>query len=253
MEDLQLSAPVNLRDLGGIPVAGGVVRRGLVIRADDLSLTPREDAEALIADGLAAVIDLRTASEVHNTGRGVFGELPVAYHHLSLMSPLGGRGEGAQVDVSDPVFMGGIYADILETAAARIVTALAVLAVTPGATAFHCSAGKDRTGVLAAAFLLTLGASDEDVVADYALTGRNSEAIGQRLRPVLAAILAEHNVKNTMTAAAGEQYFSGVAMETMLDILRRRHGDPLQPLRGAGLTDELVETLRRRAVVDPAD
>ena len=107
--------------------------------------------------------------------------------------------------------------------------------------------------MLAAAFLLTLGASDDAVVADYAVTGRNSAAIGQRLRPVLAAILAEHGIRNVMTAAAGQQQFSGLAMETMLATLRRRHGDPLQPLREAGLSDRLVETLRGRAVVDAAD
>lgn len=250
-ESLELSAPANLRDLGGIPAAGGVVRRGVAIRADDLSLTPREDAEALIAGGLGAVIDLRTAAEVRNTGRGVFGELPVAYHHLSLMSALGTRGPGARIDPRDPVSMGGMYADVYETAADRIVTALAVLALNPGATAFHCAGGKDRTGVLAAAFLLALGAADDDIVADYTLTGDNTEAIRRRLRPVLAGVLAEHGIGNAMTAAAGEQQFSGVAMETMLATLRDRHGDPLQPLREAGLSDGLVEMLRRRAV-DPA-
>src|SRR5690242_2671173 len=99
-----LSAPANLRDLGGIPAADGVVRRGVAIRADDLSLTPREDAEALVDAGLAAVIDLRTPGEVRNTGRGVFGELPVAYHHLPLMPGLRPTaGPGAGVDPRDPV------------------------------------------------------------------------------------------------------------------------------------------------------
>lgn len=243
-----LSAPANLRDLGGIPAAGGTVRRGVAIRADDLSLTPRADAETLVADGLGAVIDLRTPAEVRNTGRGVFGELPVAYHHLSLMSALGRHGQAARVDPRDPVAMGGLYADIWETAADRIVTALAVVALTPGATAFHCSAGKDRTGVLAAAFLLALGVAEEDVVADYVLTGANTGAIGRRLRPVMAAVLAEHGIRDTATAAAAEEQFSGAAMETMLAALRARHGDPLAPLRAAGLTGGLVELLRRRAV-----
>jgi protein-tyrosine phosphatase len=252
IENLPLSAPANLRDLGGIPAAGGVVRRGVAIRADDLSLTPLADAEALIAEGLGAVIDLRTSAEVRNTGRGVFGELPVAYHHLSLMSALGTRGPGARVDPHDPVAMGGLYADIYDAAAERIVTSLAILALTPGATAFHCSAGRDRTGVLAAAFLLALGAADEDIVADYALTGANSAAIGARLQPVLAPILAEHGIQNVMTeAAAKEVRFSGEAMETMLATLRARHGDPLRPLREAGLTEGLVETLRLRAL-EPA-
>ncbi|SEP22393.1 tyrosine-protein phosphatase [Trujillonella endophytica] len=252
-ENLTLSAPANLRDLGGIPAVGGTVRRGVAIRADDLSLTPREDAETLIADGLAAVIDLRTPGEVRNTGRGVFGELPVAYHHLPLMPglrPTAGPGSG--VDPRDPVGMGGMYADLFSTAAGQIVTALAVLAVTPGATAFHCSAGKDRTGVLAAAFLLALGADDDDVVADYAVTGTNIAAVGRRLQPLMGAILASHGVnRNTFTRSAIGQDFSAVAMETALATLRQRHGDPLRPLREAGLGDELVAMLRRRAV-DPA-
>jgi protein-tyrosine phosphatase len=248
-----LSAPVNLRDLGGIPVAAGVVRRGVAIRADDLSLTPRSDAETLIADGLAAVIDLRTPAEVRNTGRGVFADLPVDYHHLSLMSALGARGQAARVDPRNPVAMGGLYADLFSTAAGRIVTALAILAVAPGATAFHCSAGKDRTGVVAAAFLLALGAEDDHIVADYALTGANSEAIGVRLRPVLRRVLADHGIGNAMTESATEDRFSGRAMETALTTLRARHGDPLAPLRAAGLSDALVETLRRRAVVAASD
>ena len=125
IEDLALSSPVNLRDLGGIPAQGGVVRRGVAIRADDLSLTPREDAEALIAAGLAAIVDLRTPAEVRNTGRGVFADLPVDYHHLSLMSALGKRSEAARVDPRDPLAMGGLYADLFSTASSRIVTTLA--------------------------------------------------------------------------------------------------------------------------------
>ncbi len=247
-EHLTLSAPANLRDLGGIPAAGGMVRTGVAIRADDLSLIPREDAEALIAGGLGAVIDLRTSAEVRNTGRGVLADLPVAYHHLSLMTALGVRGPGARVDPRDPVAMGGLYADIYATAADKIVTSLAILALTPRATAFHCSAGKDRTGVLAAAFLLALGAEDDAIVADYALTGDNSEAIRKRLRPVLRRVLSEHGIADAMTESAKEERFSGIAMETMLATLRERHGDPLQPLRDAGLTEGLVDTLRRRAV-----
>ena len=42
----------------------------------------------------------------------------------------------------------------------------------PGAlpAVFHCAAGKDRTGILAGLLLSSLGVSDDDVVADYALT-----------------------------------------------------------------------------------
>jgi protein-tyrosine phosphatase len=106
--------------------------------------------------------------------------------------------------------------------------------------------------VVAAAFLLALGTTDDEIVADYALTGANTEAIGNRLRPVLAAVLADHGIRNAMAAAATEEQFSGAAMETALRTLRDRHGDPLAPLRAAGLSDGLIEALHRRAVA-PGD
>lgn len=73
--------------------------------------------------------------------------------------------------------MGYAYADMVDRSAAEIVTALGIIAHAPGATAFHCAAGRDRTGVLAAMLLLALGASDEDIVADYARTDENLAAI----------------------------------------------------------------------------
>ena len=42
---------------------------------------------------------------------------------------------------------------------------------------FHCTSGKDRTGVVAALVLTLLGVSREDVVADFALTARATERL----------------------------------------------------------------------------
>jgi protein-tyrosine phosphatase len=73
--------------------------------------------------------------------------------------------------------------------------------------------------------------------------------VDRRFQPLMGAILASHGVdRNTFTRAAIGQDFSAVAMETALAGLRERHGDPLQPLREAGLGPELVAMLRRRAV-----
>lgn len=84
----------------------------------------------------------------------------------------------------DHVQMGEMYARMVESAAPQLATAVTVLALAPGATAFHCAAGRDRTGVLAALVLLALGASDDDLVADYARTDPNMPAIRQRMKPV---------------------------------------------------------------------
>ncbi|WP_309069838.1 tyrosine-protein phosphatase, partial [Microbacterium sp.] len=85
---LERSAPVNLRDLGGTPVAGGTVRPGFAIRADDLSYVTDEVAVELVDAGLTSVIDLRSNFETRITGRGPLADHAVTYHHVSLLGDI---------------------------------------------------------------------------------------------------------------------------------------------------------------------
>ncbi|WP_309127353.1 tyrosine-protein phosphatase [Microbacterium sp.] len=245
---LVLSAPVNLRDLGGIPIAGGVLREGLAIRADDLAYVPVDVAEQLVTDGLTAIIDLRSPLEVAVTGRGALAEHPIAYHHLPLIADVSRSMEDGP-SLSHEA-MGRMYLRMVEVAAPQLVTALNVIAYTPGAAAFHCAAGRDRTGVLAAMLLLALGAADDDIVDDYARTGDNMVAIMQRTAPAMGAMWKALG----FDASALEKSSSllegsmEVSMRILLDTLRERHGDPLSPLRAAGLSDDTVARLRARAL-----
>ncbi|GAA1181089.1 tyrosine-protein phosphatase [Nesterenkonia xinjiangensis] len=247
--ELTLSAPVNLRDLGGIHTAGGTVAAGFAIRADDLSMADAASATDLVDAGLTAIIDLRSHHEVHLTGRGPLGEMPVAYHHLPLMTSLGPAGEADPTDITDQSTFGRMYIRMYEGSAPRIVAALAVMATSPGATVFHCAAGQDRTGVLAASLLLALGASHETIVEDYTRTGANSQAIMDRLAPVMGPLMARHGYDLQQAArAATRTEFSPAPMEGLLQHLERTYTDPLEPLRAAGLSDGVLSTLRQRAL-----
>lgn len=246
---LVLSAPVNLRDLGGIPIDGGVLRAGLAIRTDDLAYVTDEVARELVDGGLTAIIDLRSPLEVSVTGRGPLGEHPVAYHHLPLIADVGQSMDGEQPSLTHEA-MGVMYLRMVEGAAPQLVTALNVMAHTPGATAFHCAAGRDRTGVLAAMLLLALGAADDDIVADYARTGDNMVAIMARTAPVMGAMwkalgFDADAVEKTSSLLEGSM---DVSMRSLLDTLRAQHGDPLAPLRAAGLSDVTIARLRERAL-----
>ncbi|PPL14431.1 tyrosine-protein phosphatase [Microterricola pindariensis] len=246
--DIVLSAPVNLRDLGGIPVGDGSVRPGLAIRADDLSTITADAAAELVANGLAAVIDLRTPLEVALTGRGPLAGHAVAYHHLPLLASVA-DGMPKEAQSFTPEAMGQMYLAMVERAAPQLVTALGIIAFTPGSTAFHCAAGRDRTGVLAALLLLILGADDEDIVADYASTGPNMPAIMERTRPVMGAMMARLGIDfNGASAASLTEQPMHPSMRVLLAGLRERHGDPLAPLRAAGLGDDTVARLRSRAL-----
>jgi len=246
--DLELSAPVNLRDLGGIKIAGGKLRKNLVIRTDDIAYATQEIADNLVEGGLSAVIDLRSPAEVSLTGRGPLAEFPVAYHNLPLISDVSKSTPKSEEGFTHES-MGKMYLEMVENSAAHLVTALNIIAYSPGATAFHCAAGRDRTGVVAAMLLLALGACDEDIVADYALTGANMDAIMERNRPIMGAMWKALGVEvpqpDTSALLRGGMEES---MEMLLGELRERHGDPLLPLRKAGLSEATVQRLHQRAV-----
>lgn len=245
LENLPLTAPVNLRDLGGIPVAGGVVKPGFAIRTDDLSTADQDTATDLVDQGLTTVIDLRSHAEVSLTGRGPLAALPVTYHHVPFMASIAEATE----DALDQSTFETLYIRMFENAAPRIVQALAIIATSPGAAAFHCAAGQDRTGVLAASLLKVLGADDEAIVEDYVRTGQNSDAIMSRLAPVMGPLMAAHGIELEEAAkAATRSEFSPAPMRGLLAHLAGTYADPIEPLRAAGLTTGLIETLRERAV-----
>ena len=143
-----------------------------------------------------------------------------------------------------------MYVHMVEGAAPQLVTALNIIAYTPGTTAFHCAAGRDRTGVLAAMLLLVLGAADDDIVADYALTGDNMAAIMRRTRPVMAAMWKAFGFDPEADDATSSlmEGSMAVSMRLLLATLRERHGDALAPLRAAGLSEATIARLRERAV-----
>lgn len=257
---LTLSAPVNLRDLGGIAVDGGVVRPGFALRADDLALVTDDVARALVDGGVRAIIDLRSTDELGVTGRGPLGtHSNVSYHHVPLLADIGQAADGTGTHPAGPAGMaaemmdqtrfGRMYLRMYEGAAPQIVTALAIIAHAPGAVAFHCAAGQDRTGVLAASLLLALGADRDDIVADYVRTGENSAAIMARIAPVMRPLMSRFGIELDAAAlAAVSTEFSDAPMRELFAMLAERHGDPLAPLRAAGLTDGLVAQLRARAL-----
>ncbi|MFF8816388.1 tyrosine-protein phosphatase [Leucobacter sp. NPDC015123] len=245
--EIELSTPVNLRDLGGTPIAGGTLRDGVAIRTDDLATVTPEFAATLVTDGLAAIIDLRSPHEVQVTGRGPLADYPVAYHHLPFMGSIEAPAGDAPELTHE--LMGEMYVGMIDRAAPLIVTALDIIANATGATAFHCAAGRDRTGVLAACLLLVLGADDDVIVADYARTGPNMPAIMARTRTAMSAVFEKLGIDPTaFDGAALTDDGMDVSMRILLGSLRERHGDALAPLHAAGLTGDTIAKLRARAL-----
>ena len=163
----------NARDLGGTPVAGGRwIRRGAVVRADALHRCGPASARALHDHGIRRVLDLRDDDEREH--EGVFEAPGVEVLHLPVLDP-------AYVwdteDLAPRDVLPHRYAEILTSFASRFTAALDAIATAPGGVAYHCAVGKDRTGLLTALLLGSLGSPRDVIVADYA---RSARAVAHR-------------------------------------------------------------------------
>ncbi len=237
-----LVGATNFRDLGGYVGAGGArTRWGRVFRADALVLEA-PDFEAFRMLGVRSIVDLRSDDEREGTpnvlpdGEHIVESIPLM---TSTTVPL------PTIDdmlADGETFLAGIYVRLLERAAVifgRILTGLAHEARLPAV--FHCAAGKDRTGMVAALLLSVLGVSEADILDDYELTSRyrdpsRTEAIIERLRD-------ERGV--TPEVAAAILRTPRWAMAGALAELERRYGGIEGYLTGPAEVDPSVpETLR---------
>ena len=172
----------NFRDLGGYQTRDSrTVKWRSIFRSGELHGLTEGDMIRLREElRLATVIDLRNSEELELSGTGLISEFGVRYHNL----PLSQSGPEARVRVQESTNMAEIYFDFLEQPwfGPRIVTALAIIAESENhPVVFHCSAGKDRTGIMSAVILSLLGVPDETIVEDYALTNQHMEGLMNRM------------------------------------------------------------------------
>jgi protein-tyrosine phosphatase len=171
----RLEGLINFRDLGGLPAAGGAIRPGRLFRSDSLAYATESDAAHLVKDlRLATVIDLRGEHEVTQLGRGPLAATRVDY----VSAPI--------TDVSGATDLVGHYVAMLDEKGDVLAGAIRLLARSSTLPAvFHCEAGCDRTGVLAAVVLSLLGVPDEVIAADYAATAAAMPQIHERVAVVV--------------------------------------------------------------------
>jgi protein tyrosine/serine phosphatase len=170
-----LEGLINFRDLGGLPAAGGATRPGRLFRSDSLAYATKSDVVHLVEDlRLATVIDLRGEFEVTHLGRGPLAETPVGYVSAPITDV-----SGADDLVGHYVAMLAEKGDVLASTVRLLAGASTLPAV------FHCEAGCDRTGVLAAVVLSLLGVPDEVIAADYAATAAAMPRIHERVTLVV--------------------------------------------------------------------
>jgi protein-tyrosine phosphatase len=235
-----LEAVHNFRDLGGYHTAGGrTTKWRTLFRSDGLyRLRGADDMSRVMQLGLKSVIDLRTEREQREQGIFPIDDIEVTFHHLSIVDVTWSDTETPEFDDEVEFLVWG-YRDMLEIGSSRFADAMHVLAQTDSLPAvFHCAAGKDRTGVLAALLLSSLGVEDAHICADYGLTQdamRRSIAWSKVHRPELAERYA--TIPKAYLAADPR------AMQIILTELAQQHGSVRNYVREIGVADATVEAL----------
>jgi protein-tyrosine phosphatase len=174
------SGTQNLRDLGGYPAAGGTVRWRTLLRSDALHRLDGAGRAVLSGLGLRTVIDLRTDQEVE-AAPSALDDTGARTFHIPLFSDEAIR--------RLPPERAAIYrymADDCGAAIAEAVGRLSAVGALPGL--IHCTAGKDRTGLVVALVLDAIGVPEEVIAGDYALSSAGLDpAAARAVRRVRAA------------------------------------------------------------------
>lgn len=220
---LPMAGGFNFRDLGGYRMQDGrYVKWGRLLRSDEMNNLTDEDLVYLASVPLVSVVDFRSEEEIAKA----LDRLPetVAHHYAYSIAPgnlsatmtrMPTADEGVslmeemnRIFVTDPQVVGQ-YRRLFELLSDGDNLPLL----------FHCTAGKDRTGIASALILYALGADDHTVMQDYLLSNqyvaRKYEALVKRF-PDLEPLFGVR-----------ESY-----LQAALDEIRSRYGSVLEYLTG---------------------
>jgi protein-tyrosine phosphatase len=248
---LPLEGPRNFRDLGGYPTqAGRRVRWGQVFRADSLADLTDPDIAYLTRLGLSRVIDLRGDDEVSERPNRLAGRAGFTY----VRRPTGEeslapgewarRFEAGDFGEIDASWLVRGYLRTLDERGHRVGDVLRELATAPSPVVFHCTAGKDRTGIISALLLLSLGVPRDVVVGDYSLTALYT---GNRI-PAADAWFEERGIEPERAAHVLSSRRE--AMEETLDHLDAKHGGAERYLRDRAAIGERELTALRQWLLE---
>jgi len=237
---VEFEACFNFRDLGGYGTTGGrSVRWGHLYRADALHRLTDDDLTKFHALGLRTVIDLRSTKEIDDFGSLRVKDDRIERHHIPMMDVVDlrtVRSRPPSEPLEDPVV---VYHRIFGTGLA-VVRALEVISGPNRLPAlFHCTAGKDRTGILAAMILDLLGVPDEVIVADYQLTDEARQRSApwiEKNEPELAAFYAQLTPELRTRGRDG--------LVGLLSSLRAKHGSIEGLLLEIGATATVIDALK---------
>ena len=200
-----ITSRLNLRDLGGIPIAAGdTIQRGVIHRAAAPVELGAEEQATLTALKLTGIVDMRYDSE--RAARPVnWGALGARTYRFRENEPTGGADFAALLvdeafdSAAAREMMRGVYRRLPFDHLASLTDVFELVLAGDGPTLIHCTSGKDRTGMATALLLSALGTPRDAILADYleslsydAFSSPSFRAIPEHRRAALFPIFSVH-------------------------------------------------------------
>lgn len=261
-QSLNLSGIENARDLGGyVTEDGRKVKHGVLLRTGKLDTATDTDLETLLNTyHLKQVIDLRTTSEtaqapdpkmdgVTDTQLKVLDENAPADDKTAVMTAAYAKVAGSVQGLVDLIRSGTVTDDLYTGILASTYTRQKyheffeqLLIEKDGAVLFHCTAGKDRTGIASVLLLTALGVDRETCLQDFTLTNDFKKAAIDTIVAQAKKITQDEAVLNDVAGLVG---VNASYMVKVFDEAEAKYGSMMEYIKqGIGLTDEEVEKLR---------
>lgn len=223
-----LESTMNTRELGMYRIQGtkNYTLSNQIYRSDRCESLSASDKKLLLDRDITTIIDLRSEQEAETKPSAFSSDSDFIVFHYPIVEGMLPPNSLEAVPVS---YMEIAHADCVKEVFKTIADA-------NGGVLFHCTAGKDRTGVVSAILLALVGVSDEDIVYDYAISREFNK---QRLE----AYLKEHPEIDKDNVLANEKSMYG-----FLRMLREKHNSVDQYLRDIGISEYEIQELKSKLI-----
>ena len=210
----------NMRDLGNYPTkSGGYTKNGTFYRSDLPKNMDDEEIKKILKLNISTVIDLRTEEEVNRKPNSL-NIKNIDYYNVSL---LGDKCPEFEKDI--PIG----YMNILSNNETMRKTFKIILNA-KGSVLFNCTAGKDRTGMVAMLLLKLADVYDEDILVDYQISYKY---LKEDIRKM-------HKDNQDLPAFLGESKME--YMEETLEMFNNKYGNIIDYFTNLGFSlDEILK------------
>lgn len=172
MRRFLLSNTINTRDLGGYPLeCGKITAYNVFLRSDAPVKVSDNDIKLLLASNITTIVDLRSDDEVKIKPCAFKNNNSFEYYHCKIY------GDGCLPESVEAV--PASYFEMVEDQK-TVCNIMRIFVRAKAGILYHCTAGKDRTGVISALLLSLAGVCKNDILYDYEISQIYLEAMLQQ-------------------------------------------------------------------------